>query len=186
MKNYFLPVWISCITLSSFGQTENNSKGLGFALNTSVNGELSPVKLVPSVVYFKNKNQFELGVGFNPFGRYSQKLISTEFNYKYFPNGYDKKFNMFLIAHASYVKSIGSTYYTTIYHYIFLTGGYGFELKPFKNAYIGTNVSLGAFTYGKQSEIPYQAFQSQRLFEELGTTLSFQLSFGYRLVQSNL
>jgi hypothetical protein len=181
MKKYLFIAWLCLIPFINYSQTEDHPKGFGFALKSSFNGELDPIRFVPSVVYFKKNNQFELGVGFNPFGRDSQKQLSTEFNYKYFPNGFGKKFNMFLIVRASYVNSIGRTYYPTTYNYLFLNGGYGFEVIPFKNAFIGTNVTLGGYTYNKKSDIPYNAFESQKFFDELGMTLAFQFSIGYRL-----
>ena len=83
MKKYLLILWFGLIPFIHYGETEDFPKGFGFALNTSFNGELGRIRLVPSVVYFKKNNQFELGVGFNPFIRDSQKLLSTEFNYKF-------------------------------------------------------------------------------------------------------
>jgi hypothetical protein len=58
--------------------------------------------------------------------------------------------------------------------------GYGFEIIPFKNAFTGTNVSLGASTLNKKSEIPYSAFESQTFFNEFGLIIAFQLHLGYR------
>ncbi|MEZ4951439.1 MAG: hypothetical protein R2784_18940 [Saprospiraceae bacterium] len=99
-----------------------------------------------------------MGFGFNLSDRKFQKLVSSELNYKYFPNGTDKKFNLYLIARFSYIHSARDTYYPTNYNYLFLNGGYGIEIKAFKGAYIGTNISTGIFTYSKKSDIPYEVF----------------------------
>lgn len=163
------------------GAQSSDAKGkFGITLNSSVNGELYPVRVVPSLTYFKGKNQFELGFGFNPFVRETQKLLSGEFNYKYFPNGVENKFNMYLISRLSYVNSARDTYYPTKYNFLFLNVGYGFEINAYKGAYIGTNLSTGIYTNSKKSEIPYTAFASQKLFEKFGFNLAFQFNLGYR------
>jgi hypothetical protein len=150
-------------------------------LNSSVNGELHPIRIVPSLTYSKGKNQLELGLGFNFTAlRKSQKLLSSELNYKYFPNGTENKFNMYLIARFSYINSARDTYYPTNYNYLFLNGGYGFEIKANKRVYIGTNISTGIFTYSKKSDIPYEAFASQKLFDTFRFNLAFQFNVGYR------
>ena len=181
MKQYLIIILLGLIPMINYGQSQDAPKGFGFAINSSFNGELYPVRVVPSLIYFKGNNQLELGIGFNPFDRQTQKLLSSEINYKYFPNGYVKKFNMFLITRITYVNSARNTYYPTTYNYLFVNGGYGFEVIPFKNAFIGTNVSLGAFTFNKKSKIPYDAFKSRNLFDEIGLNLAFQFNIGYKL-----
>jgi len=146
MKKHFIILLLGLMSIISRGQSQESTSSLGFTINSSFNGELYPFRIVPSLIYFKGNSQLELGVGFNPLARQTQKLLSSEFNYKYFPNGNRQKFNMFLITRLSHVHSTKNTYYPTIYNYLFLNGGYGFEIKPSKNMFIGTNISLGGFT----------------------------------------
>lgn len=87
---------------------------------------------------------------------------------------------MYLITRLSYINSTQDTYYPTTYNYLFLNGGYGFEIKTLKGAYVGTNISTGIFTYSKQSDIPYEAFASQKLFNTFSFNLAFQFNAGYR------
>lgn len=180
MKQFLVIVLLALAP--AIGLAQNNSlKGqFGFALNSSINGEVYPIRLVPSVSYLKNNNQFELGIGVHPFIRKDQNIYSVEFNYKYFPNGTDKKFNLYLLSQLSYLHNPRRTYYPTTYNYIFLNGGYGLQLVPFKNAYLGTNMSAGLFTYSKNSEIPYDSFSEKKLFNDLGFNLAFQFNIGYR------
>ena len=180
MKNYIFITLVSLIPFVANAQSSDSTGRFGFTLNSSVNGELYPIRLVPSLTYIKGKHQLELGVGFNLSDRKFQKLVSSELNYKYFPNGTENKFNMYLLARFSYINSARDTYYPTNYNYLFLNGGYGIEIKAFKGAYIGTNISSGIFTYSKKSDIPYQAFASQKLFDTFGFNLAFQFNVGYR------
>ena len=180
MKHYIFLTLISLIPFVTNAQSGDSRGSFGFALNSSVNGELYPIRIVPSLTYIKGKNQLELGFGFNPFIRITQKLLSSELNYKHFPNGTENTFNMYLIARFSYINSARDTYYPTNYNYLFLNGGYGIEIKAYKGAYIGTNISSGIFTYSKKSDIPYEAFASQKLFDMFRFNLAFQFNMGYR------
>ncbi len=181
MKQYLLINILALIPFISFGQSQESPKGIGFAINSNIDGELYPVRVVPSALYYKGKNQFELGVGFNPINRTTQKLVSGEINYKRFPNGFDQKFNLYFVSRISYVKRAIQNYFPTSYNYLFVHGGYGFEINPFKNSFISTNVCIGAFTYNKSSKIPYDAFKRQELFDEIDLNLAFQFNIGYRL-----
>lgn len=180
MKAYLLTLLIGLTSTVSIAQTDTATNKFGFAINSSLNGEVYPIRLVPSVTYLKNKNQFELGLGIHPFIRKDQNIYSVEFNHKYFPNGTDNKFNMYLISRVSYVHNPRETYYPTTYNYLFLNAGYGFQIVPFKNAYLGTNMSIGTFSYAKKSEVPYPAFQEIALFDTFGFNLAFQFNIGYR------
>jgi hypothetical protein len=163
-----------------FAQSQDKIKTFGAAINSSVNGEFYLFQIVPSLVYSRGKSQMELGVGFNPSDRQNQKLLSSEFNYKYYPNGKNNKFNLYFIANASLVKRTLNSYYPTVYNYFFVSGGYGFEIRPFKNTFMGTNIGIGTFTFKKNSEIPYAAFESQKFFDEFGYMLAFQFNLGYK------
>lgn len=180
MKNFIIALFVVLIPVLSSAQDDAHQGRFGFALNSSMNGEVYPLRLVPSLTYLKGKNQIELGFGLHPFIKKDQQIFSGEMNYKYFPNGTDNKFNMYLIAQASYLHNPRKTFYPTTYNYLFLNGGYGFELAPFKNAYLGTNMTIGTFTYNKRSEIPYDSFAKQDMFEKFGFNLAFQFNIGYR------
>ena len=134
----------------------------------------------PSVAYYKGNNQFELGCGLHPVIRKNKRILSCELNYKYFPNGTVNEFNMYLITRFSYINNAKDTYFPATYNYLFLSGGYGFEINAFKGAYVGTNISIGAFTYSKNSENPYLNFAKNNMLDELGFNLAFQFNVGYR------
>ena len=180
MKRYILILLFGVLSLNIHAQADPDKGQFGFALNSGLNGEIYPIRLMPTVTYLKNKSQYELGLGFHPFLRKDQTIYSGEFNYKYFPNGTANKFNMYLVSSVSFVHNLRKTYYPTRYNYLFLNGGYGFQLTPFKNAYIGTNMSIGLFTRSKRSEVPYTSFAKEDLFDHFGFNLAFQFNMGYR------
>ncbi|MGJ8661258.1 MAG: hypothetical protein ACSHXL_04415 [Bacteroidota bacterium] len=180
MKHFILLILMSTISLFTVAQKSDSTGRFGFTINSSFNGEIYPILIMPSLVYFKGKSQFELGFGMHPFIRKDQRILSSEFNYKYYPNGINNKFNLYLITRLSYVNNKKDTYFPTSYNYLFLNGGYGLEIKNFRNAYVGTNISIGTFTYNKDSTNPYDTFAANKMFEEFGFALAFQFNIGYR------
>jgi hypothetical protein len=182
VKHYILIVMASLIPYLSSAQKSNSpGSSWGFALNSSFNTEVNAVGLVPGASYYKGKSQFELGVGFYPFVVKSQRIVGGNFNYKYFPNGADNKFNLFLIVSGAYVNQLRKAYYPATYQYLFLNGGYGMQLSLFKGAYLGTNINLGTFTNSKRTENPYKNYiGTQNIFDEFGMNLAFQVNVGYR------
>lgn len=180
MKYFIFVLLIGLASVSGLAQSETTAGKFGFALNSSLNGEVYPLRLVPSITYLNRNTQLELGAGVHPFFRKDQTIVSGEFNVKYFPNGTEQKFNMYLITSLSYLHNPRKTYYPTTYNYLFLHGGYGFQLNLSQRAYMGTNMSVGTFSYSKRSEIPYDSFAKQDLFETFGFVLAFQFNVGYR------
>jgi hypothetical protein len=162
-------------------ESDSKSKGWGFALNSSFNTEVDAIGFVPGASFYSGKNQFELGGGFYPFVLKDQRIVSGEFNYKYFPNGTNNKFNLFLIMSCAYVNQYKKTYYPATYQYLFFSGGYGMQIRLFKGAYLGTSVNIGTFTNSKRTENPYKDYiGTQDLFDKFGMNLAFQVNVGYR------
>ena len=152
----------------------------GVALNSSVNGEVYPVRLVPTATLLVDKNQLEAGVGLHPFIRRDQRVWSGELNYKRFPNGTERPLSLYLISRLSYVHLDRETYYPTTYHYLFVNGGYGLKLQGDSPVYFGTNTTIGIYTFARSSENPYPGFDSDSLFAEWGVNLAFQANIGVR------
>lgn len=180
MKHILFTLIFGLTSLIGSAQADPAPGKFGAAINSSLNGEVYPIRLVPSITYLKNNTQLEFGIGVHPFIKVDQNVYSGEFNYKYFPNGTDKPFNLYLIGSLSYIHNPRKTFYPTTYNYLFLNGGYGFQLVPFENAYMGMNMSAGVFTNNKRSEIPYDSFAKKDLFDELVFNLAFQFNIGYR------
>ena len=180
MKHYLFILLFSSISFLSKAQTSDSTGSLGFTINSSMNGELYPFRIVPSLTYFKGKSQLELGFGIHPLIRKDQKILSGELNYKYYPNGTNNKYNLYFITRFSYVHNKRDSYYPTTYKYLFLNGGYGLEINPFKEAYFGTNISIGTFSYKKDTENPYNTHAPEKLFDAFGFDLAFQFNVGYR------
>lgn len=169
------------IPLCGFAEDTGTSSGFGFALNSGLNGEVYPFRLVPSATYYHGKNHLELGFGFHPFIRKYQHIYSGELNYKYFPNGMENKFNMYFVGSLTYLSNRRDTYYPSTYKYLFLNGGYGFQVTVFRGVYMGTNIEIGTFTTSKNSENPIErTYGSEDMFEEFGANIAFQFNLGYR------
>lgn len=181
MKQIFIIITVF-LCISSLAQNSNHeTKGrIGIALNSSTNGEVYPIRVIPSITFLKGNHQLELGVGLHPIIKKDQRILSGDFNYKYFPNGITKKFNLYFLAALSYTNGHYDRFFPVTYHHLFLNGGYGFQVTPFKNAYLGTNISMGTFTYQKRSDVPYNTFQKVEFFEKFGLNMAFQFNFGYR------
>jgi len=180
---YFLLLILTTL-LSYAGNAQKNDptgNGFGFALNSGINSEVNAIQIVPSASFYSGKSQFELGVGFDSFIQKDQRVVSGQFNYKYFPNGRANKFNMYLMMSFAYVNQLRKTYYPATYQYLFLNGGYGFQIRTFKGMYIGTNINIGTFTNNKRSENPYNEYYgNENLFDEFGVSLACELNVGYR------
>ncbi len=176
-----LIILILLLPLAHQAQTSNteNTGKLGFSLNTGYNGELFAFQVTPSLAYLKRNSQFELGLGFNPFGRTDQTLFSGDINHKYFPNGTGRKFNLYFVSQLIIIHNERNTYYPATYNYLFLNAGYGFQIKLFEGAYLGTNVKIGTFTYNKSSTNPYEGFYSTGFLDETGFNFDFQLHLNY-------
>jgi hypothetical protein len=169
------------VVLPWTSHAEEGERGrFGVALNTSFNGEVTPLRLVPSLTWATGKSQLEAGLGIHPFIRREQRVFSGELNAKVFPNGTDRLLSPYLIGRFSYVNNDLETYYPTTYHYLFLNGGYGLVLSGNDRSYVGTNVTGGLFTFARRSENPYPGFDRNGLFQKVGLNLAFQFNVGYR------
>lgn len=162
-------------------EPKEKERGFGATIGASMNSEVLPMRLTAAGLYHQDQHQLELGVGFHPFIRSEQTILSTDFNYKLFPNGRDNKLDMYMLANLSYINTSRETFYPTTYHYLFLHGGYGVELNGLADSYIDTNVSFGGFTYSKKSENPATSYlDAERLFRDFGVSINLQVNVGYR------
>lgn len=182
MKYYILLMLSALVPYLGYAQkSDTTDTSWGLSVNSTYNTAINSIGITPSASYYRGKSQFELGVGLYPFALQNQRTVSGEFNYKYFPNGADNKFNLFLIMSCAYVNHHVKSFYPATYQYIFLSGGYGMQISVFKGAYLGTNVNLGTYTNSKRSENPYKDYIGTKdMFEKFGMNLSFQLNVGYR------
>jgi hypothetical protein len=181
MRRYYLVLLTLLIPLCAVAEPAEPASGFGVAVNSGLNGEVYPLRLIVTGLYYHGSSQFELGFGFHPSIRTDQTILSGDFNYKFYPNGITSKFNMYLLGTLSFINNARQTFYPTSYNYLFLNGGYGFEVIAIAGAYLDTNVSFGAFTYSKTSENPAESYlNAERMFEAFGMNISLQFNVGYR------
>lgn len=175
---------ISCILIGlipcfSIGQVKNQKGSIGLGINASINGEFNQVCLGPNILYSKGKRQFELGLAFNPFSNQNEEILGAAFTFKYYPSNRDRKFNAYLLTGFGFTHNSRNYYFPSVYNYISLNAGYGIEISLSPKAYLGSSVSLAAFSYNKESENPSIAFSKQSFFEEYGFSPLIQVSVGY-------
>ncbi|MGB0429851.1 MAG: hypothetical protein ACPGLV_05210 [Bacteroidia bacterium] len=182
MRNYIIIALIGLLPFASQAQSTDTPGKLGFSVNTAFNGEFATPRIIPNLSYTKGNNQYDLGIGFQPFNLEQERLLSIELSEKHYPNGLENKYNMYFLSRAAYVNIKRDTYYPSTYNYLFLNAGYGFDVNPIPNfgLYLGTNMTLGVFTYSKQTDTPNDMFQSQKMFSEFGYNLALQASVGFR------
>ncbi|MFY0675143.1 MAG: hypothetical protein JXQ87_17240 [Bacteroidia bacterium] len=182
MKNYIIIALLGLMPFTSKAQSIDTTGRLGFSINTNYNGELTTPRIVPSVNYSKGNNQYELGLGFQPFNLDQERVLSVELSQKHYPNGMSNKYNMYFISRAALVNSKRNTFYPSTYNYIFLSEGYGFDVKPIDEfgLYLGTDLNLGMFSYSKNSDTTHDSFQSQKMFREFGFHMALQANIGFR------
>ena len=111
----------------------------------------------------------------------NERVISGELHYKYFMNGMDTKFSMYVMASLLYMNRLRSNYHPVSYNYLFLQGGYGFQVRAFGGLYLGTSVSAGTFTNSRESEHPLNNdYDNKSLFEHFGIHLELQANIRFR------
>lgn len=152
----------------------------GFTLNSSMNGELYSLRVIPSISYGSKTHQFELGGGAAPFTASGEKLYGADANYKFYPNGNDKSFNLFLATSLSYIHRNVDSYFPTTYNYLFVSGGYGLEIKLSEHLFMGTSIGYGVYTFSKKSDIPYEAFSVKAFGSQISDHMTIQFNLGYR------
>ena len=188
MKSTFITItFISVLVNFCFTQEKSNETHFGFAINSSLTRELESPSVTPTIVYYRKNNQLELGLTTYPF--YSNHLkyyrrFGCDFSYKYFPNGIQNVFNLYLVTNINYTITYSDyTYIINPYisreYYLNLMGGFGFDVKVFKKGYIGTNVNIGAATFGKKSTNTGSIYD-YKLFEQFYLDGAIRLNIGYR------
>ncbi|GAB5538195.1 MAG: hypothetical protein Salg2KO_02980 [Salibacteraceae bacterium] len=182
MKAILLILLLAAYQFRTHAQsTDSTINGFGFALSSDYNNQLTAIEMAPTVLYYQGNSQFELGAGFNAFGLKDQRILGGRFNYKYFPNGRETKYNMYFMLSCNYTNQLKKTFYPSTYQYLILGGGYGFQVRIVDGLNLGTNLNLGTFTKSLQSENPYlEQLGGPNMFDNLGMYLNFQVSLGYR------
>ncbi len=179
MKQILFTTFI-IIAFTCFSQTDKVKGRFGCAVNSSLLEYSQSVGIAPTATYFKNNHQLELGIGIHPFEALNVRIISLELNYMYFANGISNRFNLYFITNfTSSNKRFRSLYDEINYNYLILTGGYGFQFRILKDAYVGTDINAGGLTRSKTSDNP-NYLSSESFFHRIYLTGMIRLNIGYR------
>lgn len=180
-------ILLFCWTSSmSFSQVGSNIKDvhLGAAINSSLSGIVGTISVAPTFTFYSNGNEVGLGFAIHPFHISSPRIIGIELSYRYYPNGISERFSMFFEVNATYTNSFRDHYYLinnyqTNYNFINFLGGYGFDIKVFKNGYIGTSLNIGLNTSGRKST-DSGAQYNYNMFDQFDLDGAVRIRIGYR------
>lgn len=196
---FFIFVLLYLPAISQNNSTQSPYK-LGVTVSSSVNIISGDLLIAPLMTVRKNKHQFELGPQF-VYGQLNRdnRNIGVEFNYRYYPNGNDKRFEMFLFVNSNYINSFqeqsyilhsysisgevhGTVINTTKGYSATIHAGYGVQVNIFKGAYIGSNVGLGGGVSGYNSITISDNLDLNSSHSWKGSDISFivGLHLGYR------
>jgi hypothetical protein len=193
MNHLLVIFFLICFSFSLQSQTETNKKEryFGVAINSGASTAPFALSTNPTGVFYINRHQIELGYGLYPFNNEEQRIWGTHLNYKYYPNGIDQRFSLYFITSLTYTQKVENKkfyndigpnpyimHYQNKFEYLSLTGGYGFDLKIFKNGYIGTCLNIGLITRSATFEL--LTWPEEKMFEEYGPNVALRLNIGYR------
>ncbi|MEM6345762.1 MAG: hypothetical protein AAF927_17850 [Bacteroidota bacterium] len=180
MKDLFFVILLCVFPFFALAQSNHLAGRFGLEINSGLSSEIPSIRLGPSLTYLKGKNQFNLGLGFAPSASNERQVFSVDYRNKYFLNGMDKKYSLYLTNGFSFVRKERDAFFNTTHNYLFFDVGYGFQVNVIGNIYLGTNISAGPFSYHRYSENPIDEFAMVQLFQEWGFHVSGQFNLGYR------
>lgn len=168
-------------SLSNLAQDSLSVSKYGAKLNTSFNGELFALLVIPSISFTQQKNQLELGLILSDYKGAYQASYGGQINYKYYPNGYGNKFNLYFVGSFNYINTIKRAFYPINYNYLMLFGGYGYQQTFSKKWSLSTDFRFGGLTFSRKQEsnLP-SVFQKTKMFNELKLAYELQVNLGYR------
>jgi hypothetical protein len=187
MKKSLILSLLICLASLSFAQNSAMKKAplqFGIAVNSCLSGVIGEVSIAPTGLMYINNHQLEIGLCLYPYNFRYPRMLGASLDYKYFPNGIDNRFNLYFVTHLNFTNEyIDHNYiinnYQTTYNYLALTVGYGFQVKLFDKAYIGTSLSFGVNTNSNINTDPQSQYE-RPMFESFEMDGTVQLNIGYR------
>ena len=158
----FTGLLLSTFTILSQDSIKKHSIGVDFNIG---NNALGRKNIYPSIVLSKGKHSFFIGPSFIYGSQYRlyAPIHGLQAGYLFYPNGHQKRFNLFFEYDFNYTKvNVDFKYYLSsqnglkkrsielmsIDNYI----GFGFRTNIFKGLYIKTNASVGMIFYSENVE----------------------------------
>lgn len=186
MKAIFLAIFPCSIVFSSYCQTaeENKEVRFGVALNSGFTATIGELSTAPTGILYVNRHQLELGFDVYPFSFNSPRVFGLALNHKFYPNGIGQRFSLYFTTNLTYTNSFIDHHYIvnnyqTTYNYMSLLGGYGFDLKVLKKAYIGTSLNVGIITNNRKSTNTGASY-NYKMFDRFQLDGAIRLNIGYR------
>ncbi len=136
----------------------------------------------PSILYYQGNHQVEIGYLHSITSDPDRKIGGAMFNYKFYPNGMQNRFNMYFMANLTYLrlnkKAVWYLNKNEKQHQLHIMGGYGIQVNLFKGVYMGTGLNIGSYTYNRISED--DKVEDLKLFHRTYWTGGLRLNIGYR------
>lgn len=197
----FFIFYFTCLFIYSQSNDSITDKKshFGIAIKNGAAGVLETLAITPSATYFRNNHQVELGLSLYPleYQNNYDNLFGSELAYKYFPQGTERRLNLFYEVSSFYFhKAKSGEYYKYIYyangfdketftyysneHRLDLLGGMGFRLKLLQKGYIEISARAGMLTqsyYYHNSENFEYAYD---IFTKSFFDAAANLNLGYR------
>jgi hypothetical protein len=193
MNHLIALFFLICFSFSLQSQTETNKKEwhFGVAINSGFALSAGALNTNPTGTFYINRHQVELGFGFYPLNTKKSndlRLMGGQLNYKFYPNGIHKRFSLYFMNGLTYTYKVGvdkhlhiddlNQYVITTQNkdkYLSLISGFGFDVKIFKNGYMGSCLNFGLTTSNSSLEL-----LSTKHFQTIGLNGALRLNIGYR------
>ena len=165
MKKLFFILSIFALGLKGQDSLKKLQIGLDFGIGKNAIGRGN---IYPSITLSKGNHvifggpAFIFGMDYNPY----PPSYGVQAGYQFFPNGRNKRFNLFFEYDFNYVKANFIYKYAPKYSSSLVEAdielksldnylGFGFRLKIYKGLYLKTNVGAGLIYYGEKIVMKY-------------------------------
>ncbi|MFK7784210.1 MAG: hypothetical protein AB8B56_03790 [Crocinitomicaceae bacterium] len=182
-----------CHLFAQEESSKSNDVHFGVAINSGAIKGPESMYIAPTALLQFSKHQVEAGFTIHPLMIEGyNRMLGAEVSHKYFPFGLDKRFSMYLMSNFTYTwnhvefrgfndQAGSESGYENNQNYISLMGGLGVQVKIFGNAYIGTNLNVGANTSSATLKLgPGPEFSYRSMFDDYGLDGAIRLNIGYR------
>lgn len=197
MRNFLFIILIST-TNNFFAQNDSSNivYGIAFNSNLSVYSDLVPANLSFSMSF--KKHQFELGPKlFITKSTNYKRQGGLEFNYRYYPNSTENRFDLFFLVNAEFFNKtidrtyiqgspdplyIGDIHQKSTRNYYSLTVGYGMQWAFTQKFYLSSNIGVGMLIedYNDVRTSTNPNLTSTKGYLNEGINFIFGFGLGYR------
>lgn len=183
MKNLVAIVMLTVVQCLT-AQSDEFDRQFGFAMNMNLSYAVLNPSIAPTFIYYKNKQQLEIGIPLRPGSFRHPRVLGVDVNYKIYPNGIENNFDLYFLTTIQYANAYwDKTSYIDPHivsaNSLSFLGGYGFQIRFAKNTYLGLDLSAGINSMSRKSTSSSYP-ENTKLFDSFQFDAAIQLGFGYR------